>query len=142
MNMIKTQQALSTMSISMQIRSVLEMAPDVAVGLLFGSATKNRLRFDSDIDIAIAGEQAFSLHRLKELAYSLSEAVKRPVDLIDLVSTKGLICHQALTKGIPLIVKNKRIMAQLMYEYVCFCEDFLPAITVMLAQRGERFVNG
>jgi predicted nucleotidyltransferase len=124
-----------------KIRAVVADAPDIAVAFLFGSASKNRLRSDSDVDIAVAGENALSSHRMEELSYKLSESVKRPVDLVDLASTKGLIFHQALTKGIPVIVKDKRIMARLMTECVYFGDDFLPAVTRMLEQRARRFAH-
>jgi predicted nucleotidyltransferase len=131
----------TTAKIIAQIKTVFTNVQDVAIVFLFGSAVKNRLRFDSDIDIAIAGKKALSSPRMEELSFQLSESIKRPVDLIDLMSTKGLIFHQALTKGIPIIVNDKRIMAQLMRECVYFGDDFLPASTRMLEQKSRRFAN-
>jgi predicted nucleotidyltransferase len=107
---------MKTANIAEKIKNVLNHAPDVAIAFLFGSAAKNRLGFDSDVDIAIAGDNKLSFSRLEELSTQLSESINRPTDLIDLLSTKGLIFHQALTKGVPVIVKDKRIMARLMNE--------------------------
>ena len=81
----------STGSIAVKIRNVIVNTPDVAIAFLFGSAVKNRLGFNSDVDIAIAGDNALSFSRREELSIQLSESINRPVDLIDLLSTKGLI---------------------------------------------------
>lgn len=129
----------SPAAISAQIKAVLIAAPDVSIAFLFGSAASNRLRFDSDVDIAIAGDKVLTRSRLELIADQLSQSLNRPVDLIDLLSTKGLVFHQALTKGIPVIVKDKRQMARLMNECVLFGDDFLPLITTMLEKQCRRF---
>jgi predicted nucleotidyltransferase len=123
------------------IRTVLINAPEVEVAFLFGSAARDRLRFDSDVDIAIAGYNKLPIHRFNELSGLLSGSISRPVDLIDLVSTKGLVFHQALTKGIQIMVKNRVLLSELMKECVYFGEDFLPYITGMLERKCRRFAN-
>jgi predicted nucleotidyltransferase len=123
------------------IRAVLINAPDVEVAFLFGSAARDRLRFDSDVDIAIAGYNKLPIHRFNELSGLLSGSISRPVDLIDLVSTKGLVFYQALTKGIKIMVKDRVLLSELMKECVYFGEDFLPYITGMLERKCRRFAN-
>jgi predicted nucleotidyltransferase len=130
-----------TDNLTAKIKTIVTDASDVAIAFLFGSAINNRLRFDSDIDIAVAGYKVFSPNRMEELTFQFSESINRPIDLIDLLSTKGLVFHQALTTGIPVIVKDKRIMARLMNECVYFGDDFLPSITRMLEQKCRRFAN-
>ena len=84
-------------NITVKIKAIVTDASDIAIAFLFGSAVNNRLRFDSDIDIAIAGYKVFSLNRMEEIACQLSKSINRPIDLIDLLSTKGLVFHRALT---------------------------------------------
>jgi predicted nucleotidyltransferase len=128
-------------NITVKIKAIVTDASDIAIAFLFGSAVNNRLRFDSDIDIAIAGYKVFSLNRMEEIACQLSKSINRPIDLIDLLSTKGLVFHRALTTGVPIIVKEKRILTQLMNECAYFGDDFLPAIIHMLEQKCRRFAN-
>lgn len=132
---------ISSDNITVKIKAIVTDSSDIAIAFLFGSAVNNRLRFNSDIDIAVAGYKVFSLDRMEELTSQLSKSVNRPIDLIDLLSTNGLVFHQALTTGVPIVVKDKRILTQLMNECAFFGDDFLPAITYMLEQKCRRFAN-
>ena len=56
---------------------------DVALALLFGSATSSSLRPDSDIDLAVAASTPFSQDTLEALRLELMDLMGRDVDLVD-----------------------------------------------------------
>jgi predicted nucleotidyltransferase len=82
------------------VRDVLRDRHDVYLALLFGSQATGRARPDSDIDLAVEGE---NLDRLA-LARDLSLATRHEVDVIDLrsagypllnaIARDGVFVHQ------------------------------------------------
>lgn len=70
---------------------VLTQIPQVQIAILFGSASQDRMRPESDIDIAIAEEKLMSIERRIELNGILSPCIHKDVDLVDLRST-GCSC--------------------------------------------------
>ena len=124
------------------LRSTVEEFLDVVLVVLFGSTVSGRLRNDSDIDIAIAGNSPFSWDRLQEIRTALSKALHREIDLVDLNVSEGMIRHQALTKGRVIVVKNRRLLARLMTDVVYFAADMLPLMTMVFKLRTRRFING
>jgi len=121
---------------------VLNDDPAVLVAFVYGSAARNRLRPDSDIDFAVAGNAPFDAARLMDLIHRLSGAVHREVDVIDLNRTKGLVFYEALTKGKRLVVKDTVLLARFMTEAVYYHADFLPLVRACLDERVRRFSHG
>ena len=66
------------------LRSVLEADPDVDVGALFGSAVRDRLGPQSDVDVYVRLPPGarWSLRRAGELAHAMERVVRREVDLV------------------------------------------------------------
>ena len=62
------------------IRAVL---PTLAVAYLFGSASRDGMRRDSDVDVAVEVGRELALTELWNAARALSLALSRDVDLID-----------------------------------------------------------
>src|SRR5262245_6499861 len=67
-----------------RMREVLEADPDVEVAACFGSAARERLRPDSDVDlyVRLRPGASWSPHRELSLVADLSAATRREVDLI------------------------------------------------------------
>jgi predicted nucleotidyltransferase len=113
----------------------LDTIADIQIAIVYGSAAQDRLRPDSDVDIAVAGHSTLSPERLVEISHLLGRAVRREIDIIDLRSTKGLVFYEAMTKGVVVLVRDKTLMAELMKETVYYAADFLPAVQSMLEKR-------
>jgi len=124
------------------IRGAVVSMPDISLAVLFGSAACGRLRFDSDVDVAIAGESNISLERQQEIRIALSRKLRREVDIIDLRQARGLIFYQALTKGIIVMARDQRLLARMMTDVVYYAADMLPLVTAALANKTSRFING
>jgi predicted nucleotidyltransferase len=129
-------------SVKALLGGVVEWFPDIMLIILFGSTVTGRLRSDSDIDIAIAGDHPFSWDRLQEICTTLSRKLHREVDIVDLNTSKGMIMYQALTKGRVIVSKNRLLLARLMTDAVYFAADMMPLITMVFKLRARRFFDG
>lgn len=123
------------------LRNAFDRFPDVALAVLFGSAASGRMRGDSDVDIAVAGDSTFSWDWLQEARIVLSRELHREVDLIDLNVTKGLIFYQALTRGRIVVSRNRGLLLRCMREVVYFGEDILPLMNRAYATKIRRFTD-
>lgn len=66
---------------------------------IFGSAARNELREDSDIDIAYLSDVALSNYEIFMLANDIADIVKREVDLIDLNKASTVFKAQIVGNG-------------------------------------------
>lgn len=66
---------------------------------LFGSAARNELREDSDIDIAYLSDKALSNYEIFMLANDVADIVKKDVDLIDLNKASTVFKAQIVGNG-------------------------------------------
>jgi hypothetical protein len=99
------------------------------------------MRGNSDVDVAIAGDSAFTWDWLQENRIILSRELHREVDLIDLNVTKGLIFYQALTRGRIVVSRNRGLLLRCMREVVYFGEDILLLMNRAYATKIRRFTG-
>lgn len=124
-----------------RIEHVLEAFPEVRFCTLFGSAGQGRMTAQSDVDIAVAGEQKLPVETRVGLAGALSAALGREVDLVDLQDVSGLILEQALCRS--RVVKNAdhlvyaRLLKRLWYNQT----DMMPYVKRILEQRSNRWLR-
>ena len=109
--------------------------------LLYGSVAKDRFKAHSDVDIAVSADRPLSEDRLLETGAELSALLDRPVDVLDLFSTEGLILYKIMTGHIRI-----KIDAALYVKYYSkalgFREDFKPLQDMMREARIGRFIHG
>lgn len=110
--------------------------------ILYGSAATGRLRKDSDIDIAIAGDALFGKEYLVYLQLALSSVLGYEVDIVDMKNLEGLILSEILRKGNVLIKKDTNLYAEFIRKVIYFNEDVLPSIRMILIKRAARFAGG
>ena len=88
--------------------------PAIAAAFLLGSAVENRLRIDSDIDIAVLPSDAVALSLQDRLALTaaLSRIVGREVDL-GVLSTRNLVyAKEAVTRGLLIFERDHTVTAR------------------------------
>ncbi len=131
--------------IASRINGALRDRTDLHTVIVYGSAASGNLRsgdaFASDVDIAVAGPEPLGLRAKLDLVTSLSRALARDVDLVDLYEAHGLLLAQILTKGHavrknkPSFVAEKAIE---MYDYQLFFE---PSLREARRRRIERLTG-
>jgi predicted nucleotidyltransferase len=81
------------------VRDLLLSRLDPSLIILFGSAARDGLRPESDIDLAFLSDKEFNAYELFLLAQQVAELVGRDVDLIDLRQASTVFKAQIAAKG-------------------------------------------
>jgi len=119
----------------------LARMPDIGVAILYGSCAAGKMNQASDVDIAVAGAQRLSIAERARIAACLARRVQRDVDVIDLQAISGVLLHQALAHGTPVLVRNKPLYAALMKRMLFNQADVMPYYRRLLAARRTQFFN-
>lgn len=122
------------------IRQTLSAYPDIHFATLFGSAATGRMTAGSDVDVSVAAMRPLNVERRGELATSLSLALGREVDLIDLQAVSGLILQQALCKGRILVNRDPELYARLIKRLWYNQSDMMPYTRRILQERNRRWI--
>jgi predicted nucleotidyltransferase len=126
--------------IDAQLKEVLVHFPQVALAVLFGSVASGRQRADSDLDIAVAAEQALTAQEKMALVSALAERTGRPIDLIDLSVVAEPLLGQILRHG-RRILGSDTLYGELISRHIFEQTDFLPYRTRLLAERRMAWIG-
>ena len=119
------------------ISSELKHFRHVAFAFLFGSAAANRLRTDSDIDVAVyidadgrleieeEREIEREIERETDMQIALERATNRNVDLLVLNRAPATVCASALLSGRPLLIRDGAIYTRYFLAVTSVAIDFL-----------------
>ena len=127
------------------LRRVLAGEPDVAYALVFGSATREALRPDSDVDVAIELRSGAprDVLALGTLAAGIESAVGRRVDLVLLDEAPPPLAYRIFRDGRILVDHDHaalvRRKARAILDYLDFkpFEDLCAAGVLRAAARGR-----
>ena len=117
-----------------RLRSVLARCPTLELAVLFGSVALGRQRPDSDLDIAIAANQALTAAEKMAIIEALAERTGRPIDLIDLKVVAEPLLGQIVRHGRRLLGSDTAY-GQLISRHLFEQADFMPYRTRVLAER-------
>ena len=81
------------------IKKDLVKALDPSLIYIFGSISKDKVRKDSDIDIAILTDRQIDEYKLFILSQKLADVLKREVDLVDLNKASTVLKVQIIKTG-------------------------------------------
>lgn len=76
--------------------------------ILYGSAVQDKLRADSDVDLAFLSQDVFSDYDIFLVAQELASILHRDVDLIDLRKASTVLQAQVVAKGKVLFCSDER----------------------------------
>lgn len=131
-----------TTHVTNTITSALSAAADLHTIVLYGSAARGELRtggeMESDVDVAVAGEEPLSIGRRLELA----DALDRKIDLVDLRRMHGLILKEILTTGAFLRKQRPEFVAEKMIEMYDYELFLAPQLRAARRERIRRFIAG
>ena len=114
---------------------------EIKVCILYGSAAADRLRTDSDIDIAVAADNELSPEQLKMLYLEATSLLGREVDLRDLRKAHGLFLKEILTRGTILLNMDPQFLGNKAIEMMDYQTDLAPHINSIRTQQLQRILN-
>lgn len=124
------------------IELLLEYKPIIIY--LFGSASRNELREDSDIDIAFLSKEDINEYDVFMKAQELADIFKREVDLIDISKSSTVFKAQIVGNGKVIYCSDdkERMFFEMraFKEYVLF-NDERKCIIEKIKERGSIYGN-
>lgn len=131
------------MDASLQTSILRALAPfDLGLIIAYGSAAANKLRPDSDLDVAVLAGHRLGPEQRLSVASALERASGRGVDLVDLLDAHGTLLATILSHGRRLLVRDRRALELLYRRHVYEQTDYMPAYRRLLNERRARFLGG
>ncbi len=140
MSTIKSTLPQALPNIDTLLREVLARFPALVLALVFGSVAQGRQRADSDLDIAVAANQALTATEKMDIIEALAERTGRPVDLIDLTVATEPLLGQILRHGRRLLGSDGAY-GHLISRHLFEQADFMPYRTRVLSERRAAWIG-
>ena len=115
---------------------------DIHTVLLYGSAVDGIFTDDSDVDVAIAGQQELSPEEKVVIYQELEKGLKRKVDVRDLNRQNGIFLCQILMNGVLVKNSDPGYLEKRTAEMIEFRQDILPILREGMTDRLHRFADG
>lgn len=128
------------MDLDNRIQQVLTRHGGIRLAILFGSLAKGHATPESDLDLAVLMDAPLSAETKMALIGDLSQAIGRPVDLIDLRVTGESILGQILKYGVRLLGSDTDY-AELIKRHLFDEADFMPYRRRILAERRRAWIG-
>lgn len=120
---------------------ILRAHDGLAAAWLFGSVAHDDARPTSDLDVAVLGTDPLSGEEKNALIERLAQRIGRPVDLIDLQTTRGPIVGRILQGGARLFCDDTTLYAALLKRWWFDRADWRPYRQRILQDRRERWIE-
>lgn len=112
--------------------------------IIFGSAANERMRADSDIDVAYLSAQNVQAYELFMLAQEMAGALGRDVHLIDLRQASTVLQAQIVSQGKVILdlepLKRQEFFILVLKQYARLNEERSP-ILAKIKERGSVYVR-
>jgi predicted nucleotidyltransferase len=128
------------MDLNNRILQVLARHGGTRMAILFGSLAKGGATPQSDLDLAVLMDAPLSAEDKMALVGDLSQAIGRPVDLIDLRVTGEPLLGQILKHGVRLL-GNDTDYAEIIKRHLFDEADFMPYRRRILAERRQAWIG-
>ena len=112
---------------SLEALSDLLRAQDgIEAAWVFGSLAAGKATPDSDVDVAVLGPAPLGSDEKRTLIEPLAQLLGRPVDLIDLQTTRGPIVGRILQEGTRLFCEDPSLYAGVLIRWWGDQADWMP----------------
>jgi predicted nucleotidyltransferase len=128
------------LNLNNRIQQVLAQHGGIRMAILFGSLARARETPQSDLDLAVLKDAPLSGEAKMALIGELSQAIGRPVDLIDLCTAGEPLLGQILKHGIRLMGSDGDY-AELLKRHLFEEADFMPYRRRILAERRRAWIE-
>lgn len=122
-----------------QLQTFFRTETSLQLAILFGSAARDALRPDSDIDLALQYETPLSLEAKQELSLRLETLLHRPIDILELPQLSGTLLKEILYHGKILVKKDPDFLFRHLQKMLYHQADMQPYIRRSQLQRQQRF---
>ena len=126
--------------LSQQITELLTSYPTMDIVIVFGSAAKDQLASNSDIDLAVLTQEPLTSDLKMQIIQKLGDHLGRPIDLIDLKTASPLLTAEILNNGVRLLGSDNAY-GKLMSRHIMDYEDFAPLQKRILKERHEQWIK-
>jgi len=123
-----------------ELLEILNAYAFIKFAILFGSMAQDGAKFESDIDLAVQGDQVLTVEQKMQLTSDLAQHFMRPVDLIDLRTVGEPLLGQILVKG-RRIMGSDTAYGDLIARHVYAEADFMPYQRRLLKQRRDAWIG-
>jgi len=131
---------LESTHLNSHIRQVLSRHDSIRLAILFGSLANAQATPRSDLDLAVLMEAPLSADTKMTLIGDLSQAIGRPVDLVDLRRAGEPLLGQILKHGVRLFGSDIDY-AGLIKRHLFEEADFMPYRRRILAERRQVWIG-
>jgi len=128
-------------ALQQDLRRRLRAHGDIEAAWLFGSVAEEEADWESDLDVAVLGPCPLVGEEKRKLIDHLAQATGRPIDLIDLQSTRGPIVGRILREGIQLFCDDATLYAEILKRWWGDQADWMPYRRRILRERRERWIE-
>lgn len=123
------------------ITDVLRNLHFVRLGIVFGSLASGRADSESDVDLAVAGDQPLTSSQKMAVIESIADAMGRPVDVVDLLADGGPILRQAIVTGRRIYGDDPELYARVLNRMTAHEADVMPYYNRILEQRRRKWIG-
>ena len=112
--------------LALKIRDVLNEREEVVYAILFGSAAEERMRPDSDVDIAVKLRRSMDPLKLGELAAKLEASIGRAVQIVVLNEAPLTLRYEVFKSGLIVFVRDENELTEDKVRAIMEFLDFKP----------------
>jgi predicted nucleotidyltransferase len=130
-----------TDQIEATLTTLLRSHDGVKAAWVFGSVARSAATMESDLDVAVLGDEPLPASLKMKLIEELAQATGRAVDLGDLQVTHGPIVDRVLHDGVRLFCDDMALYAELMKRRWFDRAVWRPYRRRILKERRERWIE-
>lgn len=123
------------------VTRLLRAHEGIEAAWVFGSVASGSAGASSDLDVGVLGTSPLAAEEKKALIEQLAQAIGRPVDLIDLQSSRGPIVGRILQEGTRLFCDDTTLCAELLKRWWLDRADWLPYRRRILNTRRDQWIE-
>lgn len=126
------------------LKSIFESDNNVIFSLLFGSMTKNNMRYGSDIDLAIYFKDTPTLYEIGNLNLKLEKIIDYKLDLVELNNLEKknpVLAYSIISDGILICNKDQKIFSEFKKSVLMRYLDFKPTNDLINAEFNKRLAD-
>lgn len=97
---------------------------------------------ESDLDLAVMGNESLTETERFALVRDLALEIGRPVDLVDIRKTHGTLLGEILRNGTPVQRTDLDLFAEVLRRHLFDTADFAPYRDRILTERREAWIAG